>query len=381
MANTNVLSIFKEVSEITNRKIDGLLFEVQNKVLPNNRAFPGMDLSLGGEFVTYDEFEKLKALQPKVLAERKALELSFAGVSVFVMNKQIFYSLTKQLGLYRIYESPEGRSYVVNRGDVERLEQHENQIKWLGGELSKTKEQRSKIAIVTPNLLPVPETDFGANIGVGFFAFGLSLMVFYKMLEIPQVVSVIMAITFSIFAIRWLFKRDIQTINEAKNANQNATSAYEYNKAEYEKLSKQIDSYQKSLSELTTKSKLEFLFPDGVIKSGNKNERSGYAVVDIGVVQPSKTEHTRIVSAWRASPKFRENDVLCTVADPRAIDLKSIQYHFPPQPIDPGWVVEYEHHAVILIDTFYYVSDLEKKFLDESLKVAEKWEAKKHLLN
>ena len=78
---------------------------------------------------------------------------------------------------------------------------------------------------------------------------------------------------------------------------------------------------------------------------------------------------------------MREGQV--TVADNKAIGIESyglLPAELPATKIDPGVIVEYGHFAVILLDTFYYVSNLEQKFLDECVRIADKWEVKKYLL-
>lgn len=98
----DLLSVFKRVSTVTNEKIDRVLDDV--RALPQNLPHvPGIDLTAGGEYLTYDEAVKLKSKQSGLTTQMLALKAAFASVNCLILNKNVYYELSKALKLYRIY--------------------------------------------------------------------------------------------------------------------------------------------------------------------------------------------------------------------------------------------------------------------------------------
>ncbi len=57
------------------------------------------------------------------------------------------------------------------------------------------------------------------------------------------------------------------------------------------------------------------------------------------------------------------------------------QHITTPSEKDPGIIVEYGFFTAVLPETFYFVTDLEQQFIDEAMKVAEQWNARKFIHN
>lgn len=98
----DLLSVFKRVATVTNEKIDRVLDDV--RALPQNLPHvPGIDLTAGGEYLTYEEAVRLKSRQDAFTTQLLALRAAFASVNSLIMNRKVFYELTRSLKLYRIY--------------------------------------------------------------------------------------------------------------------------------------------------------------------------------------------------------------------------------------------------------------------------------------
>jgi hypothetical protein len=128
------------------------------------------------------------------------------------------------------------------------------------------------------------------------------------------------------------------------------------------------------------------VFPNNEIKNDVIQGHGTWTHFKITLPKPPERIRENIISALKLIGKMKQKGVQCTVADPNAIGLEVVHTQvisppIPPRPADPGIVIEYGQFAVILPETFYNITNAESQFLDESLQIGEKWDAKKYLMN
>lgn len=128
------------------------------------------------------------------------------------------------------------------------------------------------------------------------------------------------------------------------------------------------------------------IFPNNEIRSQNVQGYGTWTFFKITLPKPPELIRENIINTLRLAGKMKEKGVQCTVADPNAIGIEVVRTQIvsppiPPMSADPGIVIEYGQFAVILPETFYNITNAESQFLDESLQIGEKWDAKKYLMN
>lgn len=352
-----VLDLFKKVELITNRKIDTMLEDIKH--LPDIPMPPGMDLTAGGEYLTNSEFEKIKTAYPVLVQEREALSVAFAGVNALVMNKLVFYDLTKRLDLFRIYPSSSKDGYYHlsfnsnEWGDYQRLSAIQ------GGKLERLSRKKERLEERKKSLFNSIGTYFSPLDGGQDE--GVFIVLIILLLPFIGVGSYIYSLTenlllsgVGIAVLTYLMGLFFQRIAEKR----------------LPIVEQEINNLIASKPKISVKK----LIPGLIIRdTQNSSIRA-----KVNVVPPPPQTRERITQILTHIPKGLAFDI-CTVADPLSIEITNITPI--AQTIDPGVVIEYGHFAVILTDTFYYVSNLEQYFLDEAMTVAEKWEVKKYLLN
>lgn len=338
----NLLTAFQRVTAITDEKINRLMDGVES--LPNIPPVPGMDLTAGGEVLTHQEFLRLKTVHSEFAQEKEALKTAFTGVNALVMNKQVFYKLTRQLELFRIYKAPNDKYTIsfdglpeTSKAEIKRVVDEQAATQW-----------RQK------GLLGYAEAvfNFGERYGNGFLI-GAGVL-FLLLWGIVGNVWAALGITGVLFML--LGYQLSHTKPDPEQPKQDNIRA--------------------------------LLFPDYVIKTQPSERHGNYLSMSVKVVDPPADTATTIRSVLNEVQKaIQGKGEFCVVADPKAVAINDIKFFtvpLPPPPVflsDPGLVVEYKHFAVILTDTFYYVSDLEQHFLDAAVKVAEQWDAKRYLFN
>lgn len=352
-----VLDLFKKVESITNRKIDTMLEDIKH--LPDIPMPPGMDLTAGGEYLTNSEFEKIKTTYPVLVQEREALSVAFAGVNALVMNKLVFYDLTQRLDLFRIYPSPSKDGYYHLLFDRNEWGNYQRLNSIHAGKLESLNEKRKRLEERKKSIFNAIGTYFSPLDGSGNE--GGLILFFIWILPFILVGRGIYSLTESfllsgagIAVLTYLMGLFFQKIAEKR----------------LPVVEQEIHRLNTSKPEISVKK----LIPGLIIR----DMQTSTIRAKVNVVPPPPQTRERITRILTHIPKGLAFDI-CTVADPLSIEITDITPI--PQTIDPGVVIEYGHFAVILTDTFYYVSNLEQYFLDEAMTVAEKWEVKKYLLN
>lgn len=367
MTQNNVLSIYQEVSTLTNRKIDNLFADVIH--LPDIKRPPGMDLTAGGERLTYPEFQAIKFAYPTLVNERDEIQQAFRGTNTIVINKQVFYDITKRLGLFRIYPSLRDDDQYLTTPTAEIQTAYSNlsssidilqnqtveKVKeahphWHSGKISRAVSCGSGIY----GYLNV--------LGEGFLVLAIFLWIVFGGLTGSIVWGFFGALAFSF--VLGLFLKDWGNVFLLKLVER-----------QKEEAKTKIQLAKKTLS-------IQKIFPDSVISDQHRQSNLAQLLVKIKVADPPRDQLQKIHNALVRVPEKMRNGQI-TVADPKAIGILSyalIPAEIPPARIDPGVVVEYGHFAIILSDTFYHVSDLEQRFLNEALRIARGWEVKRYLL-
>jgi hypothetical protein len=393
----------KEISKLT--EIEANISKIQKDITSKdayNKTLPkavGIDLTLdttalNKEIAEQRRLIKLRENYFSFVKEKEALKLAFAPINALVLNKQVFHDLTDYFGLVRLYKTDEKDDlYCVVGNHQTNFDSHkvllEQKSKIFNDKNVKYKEEHSRITNINEQEEQRIIKEKSASKTKAYFATGGFLLITYL---------IVTGGDFQNFLIEKVGLTNLEiTIYTILFTLSLSFVAYKLFLLFFDKkeVAKKLP-FPEPPSKEFVKPYIQQLFPNNEVRS---IKAEGYGTwTYFKLTLPKPPEHTRqkIVNALNIYEQIKLKGELCTVADTGAIKLEIEKiYHLakpiplpPPRPIsnfvyddDPGVVIEYGHFAVILPETFYNITNLESNFLNEAIKIAEKWDARKYLLN
>lgn len=120
-------------------------------------------------------------------------------------------------------------------------------------------------------------------------------------------------------------------------------------------------------------------YPNGIVRSQGKATKYTDRV-KISLPNPPEKVLNEMISTIQMLPDGLDAE-LCVVADPKSLGTELMLAEQRPVPIarprdlDPGLCIEMGEFVCLFPKTFYFLSKLERGFLDNARKIAEKWDA------
>ena len=419
------LNVFETVALNLDDKIDFLhqneisrLTEVENKIAKlkqdiqineeYNMGLPkavAIDLSVDTSMLKKElqEQQRLKHLREsyyQFILEKQALKKAFIEMNVLILNKQVFYDLTKYFGLIRLYESKKKddiycvsgkleeiiKSHSISVSQSETIYQHRMKQYKIDLNLYEQNVQKYKVDVQKAEIqIRVRKRNsiimiFFYTIVVAFFSSLIlsSDVVFslWEQIRISNVEASLFSIIFMLCAMYYTYNKGVRNL---KNID----------------ISSEINSIKKPIMPTEPRKDIikpltQILFPTNEVRDSEIMGDGDFSFLKLALPDPPVQHRDKIISVLHLHQRMPEKAKLCTVADPKALKIELIRTLHISKPVpvsvpafdaDPGIVIEYGHFAVIMPETFYNITNLESKFLDEAIRVAEKWDIRKYLLN
>lgn len=335
---------------IENKMTNAVEFYQQKRVVDDTVQIAGIDITQGGRNLTAKQHKKFEKNVTKLHTEWLRLGSTFANHNPIIIPQNIFDLVRERLGLLAI---------VPNEGNTGA---YTISLEW--------SQKRTQLEHEKDN-------------DNGWYFIGTALFT----------CTIIGLIAYTIYAVRSLLPPVMQEIALAVQFDSYSGAAIVIISVIVSFIFAYKISRQKSMQKIgKLRKNYVLMFPQLRLENGYKEgdrytPYRGKDWVQVTIPQPPPEQFEEILAVAQAA-KGKKGMKIITVADEKAIGI-TLHEAKREKPVsvttssdyDPGLAVEHGSLVAVLPNTFYFMTELEQRFIDEVRQAAENWDAKSYVYN